>query len=339
MSSLFVCTQQGVRLSAFAMACMLICIAGPTLTAQQAAQEKKEPTATETGNASADDEQPASTEDSPQQQTAEAAKDETDDEQATDTKTAKADDPTDPAAEVTQATDVEKKDGADKDGADKEQPTDLSKIDKQFQDLRRISEKGEVWFSLKDKVVVAGGQVCLNEGPLEMFACTRGTKEHESIIVISGRAKELHAGLLAIGAHPGHPVSFDPDYKKATGDEIEIEVHWLDKNGEPTKSPAQEWIKNVSTGKNMEHSWVFAGSGFFREKETGINHYLAEGGEVICVSNFTTAMLDLPVPSSQLDSGLLFEANTAIIPKLKTPVRLVLRVKQSKSGESSDADK
>ncbi len=68
---------------------------------------------------------------------------------------------------------------------------------------------------------------------------------------------------------------------------------------------------------------MFAGSGFF-EDEDGKKHYLAEGGDFICVSNFPGAMLDVPVESSQGTADLLFEAYTEHIPPRGTKVRMVL---------------
>ena len=90
------------------------------------------------------------------------------------------------------------------------------------------------------------------------------------------------------------------------------------------RSVAQELITNAKTGKAMDYKWVFAGSAFFIDEETGKKHYLAEGGELICVSNFPTATLDLAVRSTDANANLLFKCNTELIPPLQTPVRLVL---------------
>ena len=55
--------------------------------------------------------------------------------------------------------------------------------------LTRLTKDYEVWADLKRKLVVVGGQVCLREGLLEMFACPRGTKEHESIVSLNSKAR------------------------------------------------------------------------------------------------------------------------------------------------------
>ena len=74
----------------------------------------------------------------------------------------------------------------------------------------------------------------------------------------------------------------------------------------------------------------------FSPTRTGSSSYLAEGGDLICVSNFPGAMLDLPIESSQATSDLLFEAFTEHIPPVGTKVRLVLAPRLEK-GESKSA--
>jgi hypothetical protein len=80
----------------------------------------------------------------------------------------------------------------------------------------------------------------------------------------------------------------------------------------------------------MEHPWVFAGSQLYRDPDTHTNTYLADAeGNLICVSNFTTAMLDLPVASSEANEELLFQAYTERIPPIGTPVTMILAPKKA----------
>ncbi len=203
--------------------------------------------------------------------------------------------------------------------------------------LKRLSPKHDVWLDTKRKAVVIDGEVCLREGQLEMFACPKGTKEHESIVALNCLPQDVHAGLLAAGAKTGTPVKFDPKYSPATGDVIDIYVLWRDAKGEKHQVKAQEWIKHAKTEKAMEYDWVFAGSGFWTDEETGQRHYQANGGDFICVSNFPTATLDLPVESSQANSELLFHAFTEKIPPKGTKVRLVLKPRV-KAAEAKPAE-
>lgn len=190
--------------------------------------------------------------------------------------------------------------------------------------LVKLSKTHDVWLDKKRRAVIIDGEVCLREGQLEMFACPKGTKEHESVISLNCIPETVHAGLLAAGAKSGTPVRFDPEYVAAKGDIIDIYILWKDAQGERHQVKAQQWIKHAKTQKAMAFDWVFAGSGFWKDEETGKQHYQANGGDFICVSNFPTATLDLPVESSQANTDLLFTAFTENIPPKGTKVRLVL---------------
>jgi len=199
--------------------------------------------------------------------------------------------------------------------------------------MKRLLKGYDVWLDPKYKRVVVDGTVALREGPLEMLSCPRGTKEHEAIIAADTKAYAVHAGLLAVGAEAGSPVQFQPDYKPATGTEVDVELIWTDKDGKAHRAKGQDWVQNVKTGKALEHPWVFGGSGFWTDEMTGEKVYLAESGDFICVSNFPTAMMDLPVPSSQSNDALLYHAFTEKIPPIGTRVRMVLTPKKAEKGK------
>jgi hypothetical protein len=189
----------------------------------------------------------------------------------------------------------------------------------------RLAPKFDVWLDAKRGAVLVDGQVSLRRGMLEMFACIRNTKEHEAVVSANTQAFLVHAALLRLGAEPGHPAQFVPEFKPPAGDEIEISVEWLDPQGKLQTARSQDWIRDMKTGKAMAYPWVFAGSRFWTDEETGKQYYQAEGGDFICVSNFGTAAIDIPVESSQSNESLEFEAFTERIPPLGTPVRLVLK--------------
>src|SRR5262245_11966564 len=98
--------------------------------------------------------------------------------------------------------------------------------------LTRLSPDYDIWIYLKRKLVVVDGKVVLREGMLEMFACPKGTKEHEAVVAVNCNAQFVHAGLIAVGAEPGHPVVFAPEYKPATGPIVEVWVLWKDEQGQ-----------------------------------------------------------------------------------------------------------
>lgn len=195
--------------------------------------------------------------------------------------------------------------------------------------LIALHPKVPIYVDRENKQVVLVGLVCQREVPLELFACLRNTKEHEAIVCLFGRAQWIHAGLIAVGAEPGSTAHFHPQFTPATGQVVEIEVRWRD-GGEVRKARAQEWVRNSHTKKAMTEHWIFAGSGLWTHPETKERFYQAEGGDVICLSNFPGAMLDVETRSSSVNEDLSYEAFTANIPPKRTPVTLILTPQKAK---------
>ncbi len=190
-------------------------------------------------------------------------------------------------------------------------------------DARQLSQR-LVWIDREKQRVYIDGFVTMREGPLEMFACPIGTKEHESIVATLAKASEVHTALLAINAQPGTPVSYVPKFVPATGQRIRVWICFRDDKGQFQAVDARQWVQRTGTEKSMEADWVFAGSGFWKDPSDGREYYRADSGDMICVSNFSSAMLDIPVASSADESELQFVPYTKRIPARGTPVRLVM---------------
>ncbi len=196
--------------------------------------------------------------------------------------------------------------------------------------LQRLHPDFPIWIDAEGRTLVMIGRVCQREVPLELFACLKNSKEHESILSIKTRAYIVHAGLLALGVEPGHPVQFYPEYRPAEGPEIEIIVAWKDAGGNIHRMPAQQWVRHAQTKEPLKLSWIFTGSQIVKDEDTGEQYYYADStGELICVSNFPSAVLDLPIRSTDSNESLLFEAFTENIPPVGTPVTLILSPKAS----------
>jgi hypothetical protein len=168
--------------------------------------------------------------------------------------------------------------------------------------------------------------VCLRMGQLEQLLTRKRTKEHEAILAADVDASAIHTALLAAGADKGQPVKFQPQYQPASGTPIKVFLEYTDKDKKAVRVPAQRWIRNVKTGKILESDWVFAGSVLIPDPLDPKKKpfYGANDGDVICISNFDTAMLDLPLNSSKANDDLLFEAFTERIPAVETPVQVLL---------------
>ena len=225
------------------------------------------------------------------------------------------------------------------------EPTDLPKLNKEEQQeadampkvgedkpsWTRLVKEGEAWIDREQKQVIIDGEICLREGPLEMFACPKRSKEHESIVAVHSQMMPIHAALLAIGAQKGTTAKFQPKYTPPTGSEIRVRVFWRDKDNKAYIAQAQDWMMQGKEKKPVTTPFVFAGSALWQDQATGVKRYLADDGDFICVANFTSAMLDVPLESTQANEGLMFRAKPERIPALGTKVRIVLTVAEKKA--------
>jgi hypothetical protein len=184
-----------------------------------------------------------------------------------------------------------------------------------------------VWLEVEGskRRVVFNAYVCFREGPLEQLLCRKNTKEHEAILAADIDARDIHRALLLTGAKEGSPVRYQPKFQAPSGSAIRVTLRFED-NGKVKTVPAQQWVRDRQSRKELEYDWVFAGSILLDNvfEKGGPPLYAANGGDVICVSNFEDAMLDLPINSSKDNSELEFEAWTDRIPPLDTKVAVIL---------------
>ena len=204
------------------------------------------------------------------------------------------------------------------------------------QGLILLAKGQTVWVDKKNKQIVMDGEICLTAGQLELLVSEAGMKTHEAVISVKAKPSTVHAGLLAVGARQGTPVKYEPEYAVATGDIIDVKVMWWDRDGKPHEARGQDFARNFRTKKKLEHEWVFAGSGMWKDESNGRVSYMADSaGDFICVSNFSSAMMDLPIESSADNDGLSYEAFTENIPPRGTKVRVIL-TPMSKASEHAD---
>jgi hypothetical protein len=206
-----------------------------------------------------------------------------------------------------------------------EKPRDIGPpLVDQPENLTRLNPQQLIWVDLPDKQVVLQGEVCRAGYPLEFFA-TYGNRSYEAVVAVNVKPSIVHAGLLRVGAEAGHPARFQPEFAPPTGTEVAIEVRWKDAQGKVQSCPAQHWIRNIKTRKELDSNWVFGGSLFVTDETTGKEYYQADSGELICVLSSPTAMLDLPMQGYGAIEARSFEAFAEHLPPEGTPVTILLK--------------
>jgi biopolymer transport protein ExbD len=172
------------------------------------------------------------------------------------------------------------------------------------------------------------GEVCLQRGGLELLACSPGTREHESILVIKAKPSHIVFALALLGLSPGQPgyMTEGGSYSPPGGTVVDITVRFSaakpDGKTEIVEVPAWKLLKPAGSESGLERplQWVYVG----RPSEAALRAADQEG-TVICLSNFSEAVLDVPFESSSINADLLYEANPAVVPPVKTPVEIILR--------------
>lgn len=210
-------------------------------------------------------------------------------------------------------------------------------------EARRKELAKNLFFEVQGDVrrVILKTTVCLREGgQLEGLLCRNMTKEHEYLLHVDVDARQVHAALIAAGAKPGSPVKFEPRYTPATGTTIKITLQYQ-KDGKLVRVPAQDWILEGKTKKPMQGDWVFGGSIFVKnpDDEKSPPIYLANYGDMVCVCNMESAMLDLPVRSPKRFEERFFKPFTERIPPVDTPVDVILEPVPEKKEKEKAKDK
>lgn len=198
--------------------------------------------------------------------------------------------------------------------------------------------------------------VCLSEGALELIACNKGGKVHESIVAVEARPSHIHTALLLLGAKNGTPAMRQPVNEEQTrwvdipptGDLIDVFLEFKNAEGKPVELPISDFVRRRNlTGVDREKSgpegnkvqsvpraFIFAGS-HIKDHGDGPRGYLADfSGHVISMCTFGDELLCLPEIHSHQQGALTWEIDPTHLPKKGTPVTLRLRLKKNPETEA-----
>ncbi len=182
---------------------------------------------------------------------------------------------------------------------------------------------------------------------LEVIACPRDTKEHETLLVTSAKPSHIHAALLLIGLEPGAPGRVEwkdkaPVRIPPRGPEVDITFRYRDQNGASHEARPADWIKDGQTDRPMPGRtgestaaprWVFAGSlmrNAMTESGVRMPRYEADAdGTLIGFATFGSELLayaEVISHESSVDAPVWI-ADAKTIPQVGTSVVVVLRAR------------
>ncbi len=194
----------------------------------------------------------------------------------------------------------------------------------------RVLKSEHMQIDLANRKITIDAAVALldNHDYLEFVLSGWGEKTHESLLHTKATGKQIHFGLLMLGLQRGIPpewiyVGQQPHFLPPRGPKVDLSVRWTDKKGKQHDKPVSAFIKK--TGKNAPEppeTFVFIGS----EVLVDGAYWADQNGELISVSNFASAVLDVPFRSSDKEGQLAFMVDRKTLPKRGTAVQLILTV-------------
>lgn len=202
--------------------------------------------------------------------------------------------------------------------------------------------------NLDECCVDIASTICLDKGMLELVACTKGTKEHESIVAIEARPTHIHTALLLLGARAGNPAILQPPKGEdqgwtdipPRGDAVDVLLVFPDMTGRPVAHPISKFITRAASeteppgnavegqkpaGRFPTHTFLFAGSRLIGGGPEPRKYLSDESGNVISVVTFGDELLCLPGVHSDQKASLQWQVNAADLPPVGTKVTLRLR--------------
>ena len=208
-----------------------------------------------------------------------------------------------------------------------------------------------VQINLEEWCVDVDSRIALKEGLLELIACTKDTKEHESILVVDAKPSHVHTALLLIGARPGSPAqrqAIDPEMTRfrdipSSGSPVNVFLVFKDKDGKEVEKPISDFIKSseghdgipgpAAEGdkeKFPTHTFLFAGS-ILTGEDGGPRQYLCDAnGNVISISTFGDELLCMPGFHENANGALMWQVDGEHLPELDSKVIMRLRPADAK---------
>lgn len=190
--------------------------------------------------------------------------------------------------------------------------------------------------------------VALHDGLLELVACIKDTKEHESVVAVNAKPSQIHTALLLLGAQAGNPAL---RRLVTEGDEqrfIEIpprgglvDVYLvIDTPDGKQEFPINEFIEksppfNPEKPDSLPKQWktelfptytfMFTGSVLVEHEANEPRQYVADyTGSVVTISTFGDELLGTPEIHDSANDSLVWQVRSQGLPPVDAP--LILRL-------------
>ena len=211
-----------------------------------------------------------------------------------------------------------------------EEPDLETEVEEKDKGIFLLNGGGRIYY--RDRMIALNGVSLLQRGPIELFACTEGGKDHESVVRLRCHPEALNLGLILLRLKNGPPPAKLGVPAVPQGDRVIVTIEWRGKDGAVVARRAEELIRRVDREETMPFvGWTFIGSQFLPELDPQ-NGQPVPGRTIFAATRYRsiittwrdgTTILDNPLPEAEDDS--LYVVNVDRIPPPGTKVRVVLR--------------
>lgn len=165
--------------------------------------------------------------------------------------------------------------------------------------------------------ITVPGHLNQRMGAIELVACATGGKTHESLFLLDVEPIHLQLALIRLGLEALRPVRFAGDPEPPKGGWVYVYAEW-EQDGKTVRHRVEDLIFSPAKGETMpQQHWVFAGS-----KTIQGNFMATVERSLITTYRDPYAIIDNPAESGTDDE--LFVPNAAVLPEVKTPVKVII---------------
>jgi hypothetical protein len=172
--------------------------------------------------------------------------------------------------------------------------------------------------------------------PIEVIACwpyPKGQKAHETVVTIEAKPSAVHQALVDLGLKPGQPVMGESK-NPPQGPDVNVYLEMPGADGQPRRVAIDRAMVDPKTGKTFPRSVKFRFTGSVLSKPDPNKDETVYGADltgtliaIFPVTNQTVLQTNLTM---EYERFMKLEANPQVVPKVGTPVRLVLEVARGK---------
>ena len=177
---------------------------------------------------------------------------------------------------------------------------------------------GNAFLNMSKGTITLNGWVNMSEGVIELLACGKRGKTHESVFVLDVEPYHLQVALLMLGLEPGGGLQYQGDPRTPKGDSLFVYVSWEKGDGNHIRVRGEQVVYNIKEKRPMTATaWVFSGLRFID------NTFMASVSQsYITTFHDPDTIIDNPLSTGGDDT--LYEANKFLLPPPNTPVKVEL---------------